>query len=67
MSDHVHHELQLAPLDDFNMQPAFNTDFDSIDWSSLNEEEVKWEPWMDDFDWNGYYGQGNDAVAPGAG
>jgi hypothetical protein len=67
MSDHVHHEVQLAPLDDFDMQPASATDFDSIDWSSLNEEEVKWEPWMDDIDWSGYYGPGADAVAPGAG
>jgi hypothetical protein len=64
MSDHVDHESQLALLEDFDMQLAPNTDVDSTDWSSLNEEIMQ-EPGMDCFDWDGYYGQGTDAVAPG--
>jgi hypothetical protein len=65
MSDHVNHDTQLALPEDFDMQLASNTDFDSTDWSSLNEEIMQ-EPWMDEFiDWSGCSGQGTDAVAPG--
>lgn len=55
MSDYVHYDMQLAPLEDV----------DSIDWAALAEEVLQ-EPWLEDFDWTGYYEQDQDQGAEAA-
>ena len=55
MSDFVDYDMQLAPMEDL----------DSMDWAALNEE-VMWEPWMDQIDWTECLDQGANVVAPDA-
>lgn len=53
MSDNIDYNMQLsAPFEDPN----------SVDWTTL-QDEVMQEPWMDGFDWVGYYAQ-DAMVAP---
>ena len=55
MSDFVDYDMQLAPIEGL----------DSIDWAASNEE-VMWEPWMDQIDWTGCLDLGADAAAADA-